>query len=154
MSRPNERARAAVRAVEVRALLLIAALLVGKVATFVHQAAVTHARCAEHGELVHGEETAAAGGLAGWYQAMRHQAADLGADPADELRGLAAGDDHDHDHCWATSAARIRTAQGDRSGALAAPPEAAAAVGADRIQLTCGALYRTAPKTSPPIPLA
>jgi hypothetical protein len=141
----------------VRALLLIAALLVGKVATFVHQAAVTHTRCAEHGELVHGEETAAAdraGGLAGWYQALRHRAADLGADPADELRRLAAGDDHDHDHCWATSATRIRAAQADRSGALPAPPESAAVRGVDRIQRTGGALYRTAPKTSPPTALA
>ena len=148
--------------------MLIGALLVGQVATFLHQATVTHTRCAEHGELTHGagEGGAEPGAstLAG-AAAVAGPAGLLASGPAEalrdrvpvrdsaHLRGLpAADDDHEHDHCWMTCAERARAGAGDGQAVAAAPPTGGAARLVSGVPARAPVpLYRTAPKTSPPV---
>ena len=148
--------------------MLIGALLVGQVATFLHQATVTHTRCAEHGELMHGQDGAelaagelaaagvegAAGGPAGLVTGGLAEGLQdpVPARDSARLRGLPGADDHEHDHCWMTCAERARAGAGDGQAIAAAPPTGGAARLASRAPASLPVpLYRTAPKTSPPV---
>jgi hypothetical protein len=152
MSAPGPTSRAADSAVRLRAAALMSALFLGQLATFLHQATVTHTRCAEHGELMHGDaqadEGAGSGSLLGLERWIEREAP---ARDSAQLRGLPSPDDHDHDHCWGMCAERARAGAGDGAGSAVAPP----ATGSERLAahaspLAVEALYRTAPKTSPP----
>ncbi|MGM0574917.1 MAG: hypothetical protein ACQEXJ_04180 [Myxococcota bacterium] len=121
-----------------RALTLsaAAAFLVVQVVGAVHFAAVEHARCEEHGEVVHASGA--------------HDGADHAHEPGG---GRDADGEHgdEHEHCSVTlgghdgAAVRVEPAAPGLSLAwVAAHPE-----GTDRAILA-RAVYRYAPKTSPP----
>lgn len=114
--------------------LLVGLSLLGQLAAFAHFAAVRHATCADHGEVVHA-------GSPGRAEAQA---------PHDTTVAAAAGDSHGHDHCHLLSRLRERLAPAEtprlveaaatrhEPGALPAPPA------------TAVPRYRLAPKTSPP----
>ena len=121
----------------VQAALTALAFVLASLIGLVHEATTRHVRCAEHGELIHGNATAA-----------------NTADPARDtvVRELPAAASHDHEHCSLTSAMResrvvprapvivpVTVPIGELAVAL---PRVVAARG--------GGLFRTAPKTSPP----
>lgn len=103
-----------------------------------HEATTIHVRCAEHGELIHRDATIA-------------NAASAGRDAV--VRDLRAETKPGHEHCSLTSSTResqlvprppaIVSAPVIVSGLTVAGPLVESAHG--------GGLYRTAPKTSPPV---
>jgi hypothetical protein len=119
-----------------RALLLTGLLLAGQLAALAHVVLVTHVTCPEHGDLVHPRQGQAAtrASAAAWYPTS-----------------LGAGEEH-ADHC-ATA-----LHQGDR---LTATPVPEVRTSASVRALPCPrdttgetpllALFRLAPKTSPPL---
>ncbi|HUS66548.1 MAG TPA: hypothetical protein VMZ28_18550 [Kofleriaceae bacterium] len=129
------------------AVLLVLTLALGQLGAMLHATAL-HARCAEHGELIHTDGTVEGGvarGLNVWFEELARQGA------SDELRGLPAAGDHDHDHCLATCATRDR--------ALSPVDPAAAVLMAEAREVTVRAhveraaarpIHRIAPKNSPP----
>lgn len=130
------------------AVLLIVTLAIGQLGAFLH-ASSAHERCAEHGELVHGDgddqAEGAARGLAVW---LAEQSRTGGGD---EVRGLPEAAGHEHDHCLATCASRERVTAPDAPGALAARAAARDASAVAHVERAAArAIYRTAPKTSPP----
>ncbi|HEU4733381.1 MAG TPA: hypothetical protein VFT22_36060 [Kofleriaceae bacterium] len=129
----------------VAAALTVLAFVVSNLLALRHEATTRHVRCAEHGEMMHGEAPLAARRTveaAGQERAGRHSL----------LRGAGAATIHGHEHCALTSTTRdsrvdlrppaIALAQIAISEIPAAAPRAA---NAHR-----DGLYRTAPKTSPP----
>ncbi|HLU65259.1 MAG TPA: hypothetical protein VKZ63_03250 [Kofleriaceae bacterium] len=150
MSAIRPTARLSSRALRARAAALVCAFLLGHLGGFIHQATASHARCAEHGELVHGEageadgEARVARGVEAWIAALARDAVQ------DDLRGLPADSDHEHDHCWVRCAERARSGAAHGSG-VAAPAATGCALALAGLAIQgAGALYRTAPKTSPP----
>jgi hypothetical protein len=120
----------------VLAVLTALAFVVSGLIGLHHEATTAHAQC-EHGELVHG--TVASSGLA------------AATNPNTVARGLPAST-QGHEHCELTSATRPPSLDAraqacativlaDRDAAIAAPHVAV---------VHRSALYRTAPKTSPP----
>jgi hypothetical protein len=118
------------------ALLGLLAIVLGTVGVAHHNAVETHVRC-EHGDLVHVERVAE-------------------TEPAETADGVASFkspirlDTEDHHHCC--SAVQL-TAAAPTSQILSAPAVAAAKQVpgiVSRVEITA-ALYRLAPKTSPPI---
>jgi hypothetical protein len=132
------------------AVLLIAVLALGQLGAFLH-ATTLHARCPEHGELVHGAAAAGADpgvgrGVAAWLAELSR------TDDADGMRGLPDAGNHEHEHCLATCATRERATAPAGAGATAermAAREVASIAHVERA--VARALYRTAPKTSPPV---
>jgi len=129
--------------------LLVALFLVGQLGGFVHQATVVHARCIEHGDLVH------AGGAG---QAKQDVAREPWVDerardgtPA-EVRRSHGASGHGHDHCLIAFASRERVSPLDSIALVASAPPltdtSSVSLAAEFAPVT--ALYRTAPKTSPP----
>lgn len=124
------------------ALALFAALSVLAPAQLMHFALVQHVVCSDHGELVH--------------QSASHEAHAERADAGQEQgQGPALHADagaHDHEHCAFAATTREALAL--------PPPHAVVTIGATArsAQLTaitsdalcCDALFRLAPKTSPP----
>ena len=129
------------------AALLLAVFALGHLGVMVHQATAQHARCAEHGELVHGgdDEGAEAGGLEAWTERQAPDDSDR-----IESRPLAAG--HEHEHCWVACAAGERLRVRDPAGEsdLARLDKDADLQPATAPRALRSALYRIAPKTSPP----
>ena len=121
-------------------LVLALVLVVSQASAWLHAAAIAHVACLEHGEAVHRASVPAG---------VRARVPQDPGQPA--LRAdltVASG----HDHCG--NAALLRW----RDVALTAPPALARPVGVSR-SLTCDAVrdqthgiavYRLAPKTSPP----
>jgi hypothetical protein len=120
-------------------LLLAAVLVASQTAAWIHAAAVAHVTCVEHGEAVHAVSRP---------DAARAQVAVAATVVAgDTLATLSA-----HEHCASEALLRWR--------ALAiAPPAASVLLPAVRLAprfpvgppaSTTGAVYRLAPKTSPP----
>lgn len=115
------------------ALAFVLASLLG----IVHEAATTHVRCAEHGELIHHDATVASTG---------------GADRDTTVSDPVAAALQSHEHCALASVTResrlvprppaIASAQVAIARLARSAPRAVAA--------RAGDLYRTAPKTSPP----
>jgi hypothetical protein len=123
------------------ALAFVASSLFG----LIHEATTVHVRCA-HGELIDSDVVAQANAARGV------PARSLDAAHDDLLRGTLAFAVHGHEHCALMSAMResrlaprppvIAPAQVAVADLAAAPPRVETAPG--------DALYRTAPKTSPP----
>jgi hypothetical protein len=132
------------------ALAVAALLVVANLVAYWHQATVVHARCAEHGELVHAES-------AGDDDHARVTASAPSTEVPVAVAALhsrttdAAGDDHDHcDLCPLTreplrlGAAVVAAARAPQAIATArAPAAGTVARTIDRV--------RFAPKTSPPL---
>jgi hypothetical protein len=124
-------------------LLLAAVLIASQAAAWLHAAAVTHVTCAEHGEALHAATPSAAPD-------------DRPAAPDTVVATVATGDQGDtleaHDHCASGALLRWRAL-------TVAPPAVTVVVprfaGAAPFQtgppaLGLRAVYRLAPKTSPP----
>jgi hypothetical protein len=116
------------------AALLVASFLVAQLIALIHQSGAEHAVCPEHGELIHGRVVAGA-----W------------SGPAAEAHGSPAAPKDDHDVCELVIASHDRLQPAAAEAVADAPPAAA------RERLQSGrrlaptlAVYRTAPKTSPP----
>jgi hypothetical protein len=121
------------------AMSLAAAVALGPSAKYAHFARVEHAVCAEHGELVHVEST-------GTRVHAGHTAAPH-VDPAPN----AEGGEHEHRHCGLATQERphgARAADCAHAGDPAADEDATRSVVRDAVPRR--ALYRLAPKTSPP----
>ena len=121
-------------------------LVVGDVLGFAHQAAEAHAVCAEHGELVHADATHGES-IAELREIVAHpEVSSAPGLPHEGEHGLA-------DHCRACAAAHdpATVAVADRVH------ERVLAIAAPRIEAPLAAdvprpaVYRAAPKTSPPV---
>ncbi|MAE70249.1 MAG: hypothetical protein CME06_07240 [Gemmatimonadetes bacterium] len=101
-----------------------------------HYSVVPHTRCADHGEIVHGEEAAP----------HAPRIAGLGILP-DEPRES----DHEHEHCVFTQAERARIARALAEQRAAHPSALAPCADTHTRQFNTLALFRLAPKHSPPV---
>jgi hypothetical protein len=134
------------------AAVTVFAFLLGNLGSLIHQATTTHTRCPEHGELIHGEEAAAADHAG---QALELQLADdrLARPSGDtaRVRALPLAANHEHEHCLVTAPTRERADPAAQApGDLAPACERSALALADNPGSAGRPLYRTAPKTSPP----
>lgn len=143
--RPSRHTRSA--RIQGLSALLVIAFLGSSLGSFVHKATERHARCPEHGEVIH---VSSASGLAAAAVELAGAPADgLGAvarTPADNAAG------HEHEHCYLCPTSR------ERVGLVAAhslllPIHAAssAATPSSHAAPPSLALYLLAPKTSPPV---
>lgn len=118
------------------AALLGIAFVLANLVGFVHEATTVHVRCAEHGELVHGETGRT-------IDAAAH--ATLAPDPgAHETRG--------HEHCGLASLIRESRSTPNAPVLVPAPVTITAHATAPDTVATVRevSVYRIAPKTSPP----
>ncbi len=140
------------------AALSLFAFAMGNLGVLIHQATATHARCPEHGELIHGEGPERAGAEAGSLSVLLTNRLQALASAAHQPAGPRAGgalprtSRHEHDHCYISCASRERMAgvsveRQDRDTPIPARAALALAAGHEPAGRT---LYRTAPKTSPP----
>jgi hypothetical protein len=115
------------------------ASVAGQVAGIAHQALVRHERCAVHGDLVHPGE----GGHE--YRIARHGANDeLGPQPVETHSGA-------HEHCLVPAHLRTPvTLSTPVAVVLARPPLPASVDPVDSSRPAAIALFRLAPKNSPP----
>lgn len=117
------------------AALLVTAFLGGQLIGLVHQSTERHAVCPEHGELIHD-------------RAVAGPAAARGS----EARGLPESPRHEHDPCELAVASRERVHRPPAAPLCLTPdlPRRQPAPPSAREGSASLALYRTAPKTSPP----
>ena len=132
-SRRNAGARRA------RGLLLAAVLVASQASAWFHAVGITHVACLEHGEAVHGRVLPAE-------DVQAAHAGDQGTLRAD--LATAAG----HDHCANAALLRWRDVALTAPVALSAfaPAAGSAAFAAVHSVAPASAVYRLAPKTSPP----
>lgn len=129
------------------AVALALVCLVAQAASYLHLAVVRHVQCPEHGELVHlGPSTAAGPEVA---------LETVGDTDAHHLRGAAASPSwtHDEGHCLVGFSQRSRAGLGQAPSRLA-PPTATRPLPPDEAsapRIAAVALYRLAPKASPPV---
>jgi hypothetical protein len=153
------------RAGRVHAALTALAFALSSLFGLIHEGTTTHVRCAEHGELIDGAPVAAPTGGALVDHARPVTASRGAALRAFERQSREVQDDkgarvardvlvtHGHDHCAMASAMR------ESRAVPRAPAVAAAPVGIGQLDIAApllavalhGELYRTAPKTSPPV---
>lgn len=130
------------RILQGQAALLALVFVASQLAGYLHAATEHHARCPEHGELIHVDAPA---------EAASRPAV---ATPAEDDHALrtAAADDHEHDHCYLCPVSRERLGTVPDTGALAAvlPAEIGHATPA-AVAPTGRPRYIIAPKTSPPL---
>lgn len=134
-SAPSATLRA--RTTRVQAALTALAFVFASLLGVLHEATTIHVRCAEHGELIHRDATIAN---------------TAGAAGDTVLRDGRAGAAPSHEHCTLTSATR-ESRLVPRSPAVVSVPVAISKLVAPVPRATAArgaALYRTAPKTSPP----
>jgi hypothetical protein len=108
----------------------------------IHEATTAHVRCAEHGELIHGEPGSVA--ATSTWTVGTHATLDRGA--------LGTGESRGHEHCqltasthesrWAPQPPALVTAPAIASDLVASPQRV--------LPARSESLYLTAPKTSPP----
>lgn len=117
------------------AALLVASFLAAQLIALAHQSDAEHSVCPEHGELVHGRTLAAA-----W------------SGPVGEARQAPQTPRDDHDVCELTLASHERFQPPEAAPAVDDPPVAVRRAPPPRERLAGHslALYRLAPKTSPP----
>lgn len=124
-----------------QAALLVLVFVASQVGSYVHAAFENHARCPEHGELIHVDElprTAAEVVAAGDNDALLDASGDE--------------DDHAHEHCYLCPASRDRAASSQVAHGIAASMPAVAIHAPDTAAAPGGlATYVIAPKTSPPV---
>jgi len=122
------------------AAALAALFAVGQLAGFLHLVTVRHQRCAEHGEVVD-------------VQARRSPSVAARDDQRARLDAAEPGDrDHRHEHCALAPQRRDEAALLPQQAPLAQPPPclAQSPVPVETPPALGHALYRLAPKTSPP----
>ncbi|CAN5915714.1 hypothetical protein BH11MYX3_BH11MYX3_08880 [soil metagenome] len=120
-------------AAAIAALALVMAGLLG----VAHEATTRHVRCAEHGELIHSATVTG----------VRLVASDTGS----LVDSLPTTETHDHEHCLLAAASRALTLESRPLVLTQIPVVASALAVAPAADARPGyALYRTAPKTSPP----
>ncbi|HEX4423333.1 MAG TPA: hypothetical protein VH165_35735 [Kofleriaceae bacterium] len=132
------------RASRVHAALTALVFVLSGVIGMVHEATTRHVRCEEHGELVDVNVASIA-------NAPARSAAAESADST--LRDAAPAAMHGHEHCSLTGAMRDARAELRTTATVAAPIAIAdiATTAPRAIAAPHDALYRTAPKTSPPV---
>jgi hypothetical protein len=122
--------------------LIGVAFLLSSLIGLIHEATTSHVRCAEHGELVHGEPGAVAS--ASSISSTAHATLERGVGTGGDARG--------HEHCQLTFSSH-ESCCAPRPAVVAAAPAVVGELAAAPVR-TAGAytvsLYRTAPKTSPP----
>lgn len=142
---PCTRLSRALCATRVHAAVTALVFVVSSLLGMVHEATTRHVRCAEHGELV---DAAARPGE----PARRTAAVERATDPSVVRDATAPAARDGHEHCSLVStirASRIAARPPALQGApIAISDVATAPPGAVTARAT--ALYRTAPKTSPP----
>ncbi|HKE17657.1 MAG TPA: hypothetical protein VKB80_22435 [Kofleriaceae bacterium] len=152
MSRAWRRPEIGTRLVAVVALLGFA---LGNIGGLIHQATTRHVQCPEHGDLMHeGEPDADAPALAARDGAGdRSGLSSPAAAATTTAKPPASAPRHGHDHCYIGSQARERMAAPSLEAPRdCAPPPAPAVVAlAHDPGAAARSLYRTAPKTSPPV---
>jgi hypothetical protein len=135
------------------AALTVLSFALGNLGSLVHQATTTHTRCAEHGELIHGEQPVPDdhAGPALELELADDRVARPSSDPA-RLRGLPPAAGHDeHEHCFVTAPTRERADPAAHATVDLAPAcERSPLALADNPGSAGRPLYQTAPKTSPP----
>ena len=151
----SERARAwyggrstARRTGRVHAALTALAFVLSSLFGLIHEGTTTHVRCAEHGELIDGGPVAVP--TSG---ALVEHARTVSAGRVAALRALDIVVTHGHEHCAMASAMR------ESRAVPRAPDVAPAPVAIGQLDIAApllavalhGELYRTAPKTSPPV---
>jgi hypothetical protein len=121
----------------VQAALTALAFVLASLFGILHEAATTHVRCAEHGELIHRDATVASTDGSAHAQVLG------------ELRAEAVPG---HEHCSLVSATRESRLVPRPPPILSAPVASAApvAVAPRAVPARGDSLYLTAPKTSPP----
>jgi len=114
--------------------------LLGQLSSIAHNLFVQHATCAEHGELIHPQ-----GGI-------DHSPVEAGADATVAGEVAETRDSHEHDHCLAVAHGRGHVGLDAAVAALTSAPAAPAIVSDDTAAPgpVSRALYRLAPKNSPP----
>jgi hypothetical protein len=125
------------------AAALAALCLLGPILGYAHMLLVAHARCPEHGELLHLDAPAVSEPVASSENPTREPAVAPESDLASET--------HDHDHCVVTSARKTQAAVRSAGPLLVVgdhPPQQLADDGA--VTRPPVALYVLAPKNSPP----
>lgn len=117
--------------------------LLGQFSSLAHNLLVQHATCAEHGEIVHTGATSAPEGAA----------TEVAADPTVGDSGASEpAEGHGHDHCLAVAHGRghVGLQTVDAAVALDQPAKRVVAVTTGTARPVSYALYRLAPKNSPP----
>jgi len=125
------------------AVVLASVTLAAQISSVAHMALVRHAICPEHGELIHPDEL---GGSAGAPRALAKPDA-TAIQSAPQLPTV-----HGHDHCLLASYRRQRIIPAAGTVALVAPTPMVgdSCLVADAPRPALVALYRLAPKNSPP----
>jgi hypothetical protein len=126
--------------IRVQAALTALAFVLSSLIGLVHEANTKHVRCAEHGEMMHGDQAATT------RAAMRPPA------PGSVVHDTTVATIHRHEHCALTSTTRDSRVE-LRPPAIVPAPLAISDVADAPARVAAahrGALYRTAPKTSPP----
>jgi hypothetical protein len=142
-----------------QAALLALVFVAGQLGSHLHAVSERHARCPEHGELIHVDALplAAATGPMATTAAGRDTATDTASDTAlggaDALRrDASAADGHEHDHCYLCPVSRERLGTVPTVGAVAAAMPAVVAHSLPAVVAQSGRpRYVIAPKTSPPL---
>jgi hypothetical protein len=125
------------------AAALAVLVLTGPMLGYVHVLSVQHARCPEHGELLHVESGVPGVAPAEALVPAGESRAGARSDPARES--------HDHDHCLVTSARKIQAATMTAGAALPlVAPRSPLPAQQDALAEPPIALYVLAPKNSPP----
>lgn len=131
------------RSGKVSAGALAALCLLGPILAYAHMVSVGHARCPEHGELLHVDAPETGGAPA----ASSNAARESGVAPDSSL----ASESHDHDHCVVTSARKTQAAVKSAGPALpVATPQLLHLARQSTSARAPIALYVLAPKNSPP----
>jgi hypothetical protein len=125
------------------AALALFAFAFGNLGGLIHQATTRHVQCPEHGDLMHSDEPDGTGAAVAVH--------DLDACRAG-VKAPSSAPRHRHDHCYIGSLARERMAASSLKVACDhAPPVPVMPALAGDPGAVARSLYRTAPKTSPPV---
>jgi len=132
------------------AALTALAFVLSSLFGLIHEGTTTHVRCAEHGELIDGGPTVATpSSTVASHARLVHAERGRGA-AVRELDAIAL---HGHEHCTLASAMRESRVV-PRTPVVAPAPVAVGALELAVASVAVAhhrALYRTAPKTSPPV---
>lgn len=136
-----------------QAALLALVFVAGQLGSYLHAATEHHARCPEHGELVHVDALPLAATGPKATPATTATTPEARSGDADALRnGPAAGDGHEHEHCYLCPVSRERLGTMPSADAIAAVMPAMVAHSLPAVVAPSGRpRYVIAPKTSPPL---
>ncbi len=123
------------RHLRTRAALTALAFVLASVIGLVHTATTQHVRCAEHGELIHGDAPSDVA-VAPSTDAIAHQR-------PESTR-------HGHEHCSLATALHVTAVSSPSITNVSTATTAAPVIAGALLVVSHRDLYRTAPKTSPP----